>query len=455
MSTAIEIECRKALVTARLFIRNKAPYFCSTVYSFIPHFTPGLGTLGVTNALVLTIDPEWFVNMELEVDQSLSKMDREIKADEMRAGVLVHEAMHVLRGMDRLDRMVKSGANHDTVNKAFDMPINHDLKKAGWVLPDWAIYPDTYGFPEGLSGEQYYELLLKNKDAVEKIEKKLQGSGGSGGKGSGKSKGGKGQVSAGKCGGCAGNPVDKAVEDAINIEIGRSKTDTERVRKTGLQEIKAAAAGGRGFVPGSLVEALNPPKKVKSVVPWPRMLQDIMMRVSGRIMCGQSEFSMRRPSRRSFTRGVIRPGMIERKPEIVFIEDSSGSMGKEQILSSRAEIVGCCKKLGIPEAWFVNADTRLSTKPVRVRVKDIMGLPIGGRGGTDFKAPLAAVQKLSPRPTLCIYTTDGDGAAPAKPPKNMEVVWCIVPTSWGRRPAMWGKLVLVSDDQTLRDPYGM
>ena len=130
-------------------------------------------------------------------------------------------------------------------------------------------------------------------------------------------------------------------------------------------------------------------------------------------------------------------------------------MGKKQVLSSRAEIYGALKALGIPTAWYVGADTRFACEPKRVTLKDIMGLPIHGRGGTNFTAPLAAIQKLTPKPDLVIYTTDGDGDAPAKQPKNMHVIWCIVPTSWGRRPAMWGKLILVSNDQELRDPYGM
>jgi predicted metal-dependent peptidase len=84
-----------------------------------------------------------------------------------------------------------------------------------------------------------------------------------------------------------------------------------------------------------------------------------------------------------------------------------------------------------------------------------MKLPLSGRGGTDFRAPLAAIQKLSPKPNICIYTTDGDGQAPDRAPKGMEVVWCIVPTPYGVRPAKWGKLIVVSDDQKLRDPYGV
>jgi len=452
MATQIEIECFKALSTARMFIKQKGPYFSTIVYSFIPRFAPGLGTLGLSKGLVLTIDPQWYVDMEKEVDPAIQGHALLEAADAMRAGVLVHEVGHHLRGMERIERLVRAGADHRLVNKAFDLPINHDMEKAGWVLPAWALYPRTYGFPEGLTGEQYYELLLQNPD---KAKGGKSGKEEGDGEGSGKPQSGDGdQVGAGRCGGCAGNPADKTLEGVLDKEVGRSPADVERIRKETVRSIQEAVANGCGNVPGSFVEELNA-EKVKSLVPWARQLQSILMRTSGRVMCGQSEFSMRRPSRRSFTRGVIRPSMIERKPEFAFIEDGSGSMGKEQILASRSEIIGCCKKLGISSAWFVNADTKFSSKPVRVSVNDIMKLPLSGRGGTDFRAPLAAIQKLSPKPNICIYTTDGDGQAPDRAPKGMEVVWCIVPTPYGVRPAKWGKLIVVSDDQKLRDPYGV
>lgn len=135
------------------------------------------------------------------------------------------------------------------------------------------------------------------------------------------------------------------------------------------------------------------------------------------------------------------------------MEDSSASQNATQLRQGRAEMVKVFKSLGIEEAWFCDIDAKVAMEPKRVRVTDINKLPVHGRGGTDFRPGIALAQTLDPRPELLIYYTDGDGTAPEKPPKNMEVIWCIVPSAHGRRPANWGHLVLVSNDQVLREPY--
>jgi predicted metal-dependent peptidase len=147
--------------------------------------------------------------------------------------------------------------------------------------------------------------------------------------------------------------------------------------------------------------------------------------------------------------------MVDRKVEIIFVQDSSGSMGKPQIIASRSEGVAIFTALGISDAWFMDCDSRVPVAPRRIRVRDIANLPVLGRGGTDFRPAIEVALKLRPKPDLCVYFTDGDGPAPEHAPPNMEVVWCVVPTPNGRRPAHWGHLVVVSDDQKLREPYGV
>ena len=88
-------------------------------------------------------------------------------------------------------------------------------------------------------------------------------------------------------------------------------------------------------------------------------------------------------------------------------------------------------------------------------MQELKTLPVHGGGGTNFIPALEAVQKLVPKPDICIYLTDGDGTAPAKPPRGMETVWCIVPTGYARKPAEWGHLIVVSDDTKVREPYGV
>jgi len=465
----LERRCLDALAAARAFLIYKAPYFSSTLYGLVPKVLPGMlaqtggkGGFGVTRGMVLYMDPEWFLAIEDQVDQTLSVTDRRKEATEIRGGLLAHEVMHILRDLERIEAM----PNQELANIAFDLPINHDLEKAEFKLPEGGCYPRTFGLPEGHTGEQYYDMLQKKMPDVQKycggrLGHSGHGDGDSAGDNSGGKKGdqqnGGGQQdqrgpAAGHCGSCAGSPLSKSLEQKLDAEIGRTPADVKRLRDETMQAVKEAASMGRGTVPGSLEEMLQE-KPGPSVVPWRMTLSRVIRRATGRIVCGQADYSMRYPSKKSYTRGIIRPGMVDRKVVVALIEDSSGSMGAQQLLPARAETVGVFKQLGIDEAWWFDADSDVAVEPRRIRMRDVATLPVYGRGGTDFRPALDAVRKLKPKPDICIYYTDGDGVAPEHPPQDIEVVWCIVPTPNGRRPARWGHLVVVSDDQKLRDPY--
>lgn len=440
-------DCLSALATARLAIRKDFPYYSSIIYGFVPRMAPGLGTLGVSPGMVLTVDPVWFTNMAKEVDPDIKGLARDLAADAMRAGVLIHEAHHILRGLERIEALVAAGEDPELVNKAFDIPINDNLKDSGVPLPSWAIYSTTFGFKKGLTGEQYLALFKKNPQA----QKKAKG-GGKGSKGGQGKKGGTPQVGSGACGGCAGNAIDKALEKKFDEEIGRSKADKERFRREGLKALNDAAQAGRGIMPSDLKELLEKGNE-KPMVPWQAKCRHVIRNCSGRVISGRSDFSYRRPSRRSWTRGIIRPGMVDRKPEVLFIEDSSGSMGATQLRHGRVEMASAFRALGLDEVWFCDIDADVALQPKRIHINDLAKMPVHGRGGTNFCPGIEIAAKLQPRPEILIYFTDGDGPAPAKAPRGLEVIWCIVPTPYGRRPAKWGHLVLVSNDQELREPY--
>lgn len=443
-----EVLCYEALAVARAYIKREAPYYSTIVYGLVPHFIEGFGTLGVSPGMSLIIDPKWFVEMEKETAH-ITGMKKDEATYKMQAGVLVHEAGHILRGLERLDAAEKAGVDRGTLNKAFDIPINDDITATGWLLPAWAIFSSTYGFPKGLTGEQYIELMQqmqeKQPEKLAQINLRL---GGGGKDGDGKEQG---QVCGGRCGGCGGNG-DKEAEAKADAETGRSQADKQRIRKEALAQVRDAAAAGRGSIPNSLKELLAKSAQ-KSVVPWEQRIQRVLRRTTGRIEAGRMDFSLRRPSKRSWTRGIMRPGMIDRKPEVALFEDSSGSMGRAQLISVRTEIRGVFTSLGISDAWFCDIDAAVAIDPRRIRLRDLDSLPVHGRGGTDFRPGIELAQTLVPRPDIVIYYTDGDGTAPRYPPKNMVVIWCIVPTPYGRRPAKWGELVLVSNDQELMEPY--
>lgn len=439
MNKELDRECGEALAKARAIIKKKAPYICSTLYGLVPHFHPGLATIaagpmGVTKGMVLIIDPDWYITL----------------TPEMGAGCLMHECMHILRGIERIEAL----PNRDLAGIAADLPINSDLRQAGWELPDWAHYPETHGFPDGLTMEEYYDLLAKKKsESKSGKSKKDKGGGGSVGD---QSQEPAGKICSGKCGGGSGGSfVDQGLEDKLDQDIGRAKADQQRIRKQTIQDIKDAAKGpGKGDLPASFQEFIDFEPK-PSLVPWRQTLKRVVRRTTGRMISGRADYSLRKISKRSFFTGIIRPGMVERELQLALVRDTSGSMGNEQINAANTEIISILKQIGIDSAWLLDADAAVACAPRKIRVRDIPNLHIYGRGGTSFIPAILAAQKLRPKPDVLIYLTDGDGDAPATPPKNMEVVWCVVPSAWGRRPANWGHLVIVSDDAQLREPYGV
>ena len=96
--------------------------------------------------------------------------------------VLAHEVWHC--AMSHFIR--NEGRDHELFNIATDMEVNQILETDGMTVPENCLMPALYGFKNGLSAEEYYELLLKKKP-----NKGLKGKG----KGQGKQqKGGSGDT---------------------------------------------------------------------------------------------------------------------------------------------------------------------------------------------------------------------------------------------------------------------
>lgn len=451
------------LAKARLAVLQKGPYFSSIMYSLIPVFMPGFGTLAVSSELHLIVDP-----VRVALDPELSAIDKEGLPQKL-AGVIVHECNHVLRDMERIESLYR--VDKELANIAADLPINSDLRKAQWELPNWVVYPEKYGFPEGETMEQYFARLMKDpeKHKQQTIQMVLVAKQGGSGKGKGKGKGkggGKGQqpgqgqgptsgldVGAGQCGGVAGNPNPKENQVDPGKNPGRGPAEVDNAKRKTAQDAKQFFSGpGRGDCPGWAEELIKFKKRRDRN--WERELNSVVRRRSGIIMAGGADFSLSRPSRRSLLRGgLLRPGMVEQMLNGALAIDTSGSMGAPQLQAAKNTTCNILEQLGLDTIWVAQCDARMQTGWIRTRLRDVPGMTFKGRGGTDFRPIMEAIKKLRPRPNFLGVLTDGDGPAPTHPPAGIDVIWIIVPTSYGRRPAPWGHLVVCSNDHNLSDPY--
>jgi len=434
-------QCLEDLAIVRMYISKEFPYFALNTYALCPHMAAGYGTVGTTAGMGLIIDPEWFSGMGSELNPEQQKA-MDVNTLKMQAGVIVHEIGHQMQDLARLAELRAQGVSPKIVNIGADLAWNcvqREMCGDRLLLPDWAHYPEKWGFPPNLTLEQYIELLQakqkKDKETFDKLSKEAK-------------------VGAGQCGSAVGNSADAAADDAADATAGRSEADKERIKRHTLREVQKhmESSAGRGTMPGSLQEMLNN-IDAKPMVSWKRILPRVIRKTTGVLVSGGADYSKRKPSKRSWARGILLPSLVERKIEMLVIRDTSGSMGAEQLGHVTVETISACRQLGIEEVWWLDVDAKAYGKPMRVSLRDIPKLPIMGRGGTSFIPGIEVAQKMRPKPDVVIYMTDGDGQATDAAPKGMAWIWCIVPTPYGSVPAPWGKMVVCSDEQSLRDQY--
>lgn len=454
-------EADEKMAAARAMVIFKAPFFASAVYGFVFHPVEGVRTMFLSTKLVLGYDPQWATTAPV------SKL----------AADIYHEVHHFVRR--HFFRILGGGYDLKLGNIAGDLAINPDEIAAGWDLDESALLPEHYGFPNGLTMEEYIDRLRKLQQEQDDPtalpqpkqggQKKQQASGGggapppkqkkeqqppqqpsAGGGGAGGDEPKKEPgIASGCCGSFAGNSAHPEIEAMLDgiTDLGRTPTEIKNIEKRVAADIKEhAEKHGRGSLPRELletIERMNEPSYVR----WEDELAYVIRDTTGRVQAGGEDYSLARPAKRALMWGVVRSGMIERLPEVAIIRDSSMSMGQKQLTACCREAYAVCQALGIDEVWFADADTDISCEWRRVGAEFFKNLTdVYGRGGTDFRKPLESARKLMPHPDIILYATDGDGTAPKDPPPDTSVIWCVVPSRWNKSPARWGHTVMITDD---------
>ena len=198
MSRALQL----LLAAGRAIALRKMPYLGARVRGFDLREAPGLGTTAATADGSFLFDP---VEMLTRTPSSV-------------AWGFGHEALHLT--LDHFKR--GAGLEPSRANLAMDLAINDMLLAANFEPPPGRPFAKDFGFPPGLSFEQYYELLAQK---------------GGGGKGSSKP-----DCANGFCGSCAGRPVAGEPEPG---KAGRSGAENARINAEvakAIREHKASAS---------------------------------------------------------------------------------------------------------------------------------------------------------------------------------------------------------------------
>jgi len=148
------------LSVARLRAQVKMPYLVHQVMALVPVARPGLATLCVDRHWRLYYDPVFLVK----------------RTPDDAAFIVLHEALHCyLNHCQRLPESHNSPAGLELGNVAKDLAVNSMLVLSRLAAPEDAVLPSKYGFRDGLSCEEYYDLLLRKKQQEEHAQNHAEG----------------------------------------------------------------------------------------------------------------------------------------------------------------------------------------------------------------------------------------------------------------------------------------
>lgn len=395
------MNARDIIGAARIRVVNKAPYFACAVFKLRPVEKKGFGTLAVDAGGRLWYDPD---KVERWGTQAVS-------------GVLYHEINHLLRRHH--DRC--GSRNPMTWNAATDVAINDTVVNAGFVLPtengkQIGIMPKDFGFPNGLTEEEYYSKLQEKSESKQSDQDQDSGE-----DDQSQSRPAPGH---GKCGGCTANPwpeeetgkdnhTDSTKLDGVDVPPPLSEGELEVMRKKTAEDIRAHAKK-RGTIPGALrdwaEEELEPPK-IDYRRAFAKMVRASVTKAAGRVDYTFSRLGRSYAARRHVLgkRTPISPSMHRPTPNVAIVADTSGSMGSGKnspLCMLMSEVVGIVKAIGSPLKVFATDSAVGATLNV-FKKSDVSKIAGYGGGGTDMPVGIKAADEDKSRPNVIVCITDG------------------------------------------------
>lgn len=314
--------------------------------------------------------------------------------DSHRRGVLKHEMYHLI-----LDHCLGRSPDGRKISKrwnfATDLSINCYLKGE---LPDFALMPEKFNYPDGLTAEDYYKRLEKD------------GKGGGGCDGNHAS--GEGSGDAPPCDGSCGN-----IDSHDGWGEGNVPQEVKDIARERLREIMKGAANdankssnGWGNVPSDIRKEIM--RFINGTIDWKAVL---------RMFIGSAQRSHKTSTIKRINKRFpyIHPGKkSNRAAKIAISIDQSGSVSDELLEAFFGELNTLSK---LATFTVIPFDTRVEEKLIyewkkgqKHKAQRVMC------GGTDFDAPTEYVNKVGTFDGHIILT---DMCAPAPKPSKCRRMW--------------------------------
>ncbi|MFI5718219.1 VWA-like domain-containing protein [Nocardia sp. NPDC051750] len=358
---------RTKLLAARFRAAGTCPYLATALYAMQMVPTERVPTLAV--------DARWrcYVNPDFVADTDIPEL----------AGSVIHEVWHLLRGHHDRAAQLPERMPARTINIAQDCEINDDLCDADIPLPDGAVYPYTFGLPDGDLFENYLPEL-DHLDAGEYPDHDC----------------GSGAV-----------PGQRPWESAAGSLPG-----VDRMEAAALCQATAAAIvahnTGRGEIPGGWLRWAN--RTRQPLVDWRKQLGG-SLRAALAWAGGATDYTRTRPSRRaSAFPGVALPRLARPVLSVAVVIDTSASMEEEILGLALGEVTGILRAVGVGSGR-VTALTCDAEVHVLGDITGVAGIELRGGGGTDLTLGIDAAIALPARPQVVVVLTDGFTGWPLTP----------------------------------------
>lgn len=463
------------LQAARHLFQAAFPYFTHFHWSMVPVAAPGLGTMAT--------DRYWRLYVDVEAVKSWPVEECVL--------ALLHEVTHIInKHHTRLDDNIAADLAVNSWITDMIPSANQKLAKKKINLkladnPSW-LHADKYGFPRGLSLEEYHALLEEKRQKAQSMpmpspsrggkkdeknpgppplqppdlklppESKKDEDKGDSGSGQGDESeagsdgdqedgGGSGKepeiekpsVGQGRCGSCArpkhepwelpspedGGPPGLSPEQ-VEVRIKQTAQKIEEHRKT------------IGNVPGCL-ERWAHSELLPPTIHWTQELAGAV-RYAMAWAAGASYKTWRTLSRRAHA-DILFPGQANPIPSVAMVVDTSGSMSEDNLADCLAEGQGVIRACGLNLVPVLAVDSSIN---VCKRVLDMKRMPLVGGGGTDMSLGIVEAAKLRPKPQVIIVLTDGYTGYPAEPPRGTKVIVVLV-TNGAQDPPSWARTIRV------------
>ena len=179
----------------------------------------------------------------------------------------------------------------------------------------------------------------------------------------------------------------------------------------------------------------------RASVPWRDVLRTAVRRPL-QIAAGVDDYTFARRNRRRSSGNVLLPGTISAIPSVAVVVDTSGSIGRAELLTFISEIAGMVAQFKIHARDIpVIACDSAAYDPIGadevLRNRELLG-----GGGTNMGAGLEAAAALATRPDLVVVLTDGYTPWPEHAPEFAVVVALTGATSASTPPWTSGVQIL-------------